>query len=511
MTSRRHFLHQLSTLALGATVSPTLLRAWRPGWQADPFTLGVASGDPRSDGVVLWTRLAPDPYNGGGMPNAAVDVRWEVAADEGMQRLVRRGVAKATPEWAHSVHVEVDGLAPDRWYWYRFASGDAVSAVGRTRTMPARGVMPERLRLAFASCQHYEYGFYTAHRHMAQEDVDLIAFLGDYIYESTVPNRPRQHGAPPPRTLEEYRARYALYKLDKDLQAAHLVAPWIVTWDDHEVDNNYASALSSRPGVTQQDFLLQRAAAYRAYYEHQPLRRSSIPRGPDMLLYRTLAFGALARFQVLDTRQYRSDQACGDGRQAPCAEWSDTSHTMLGAVQERWLSRNLEASRDAGWNVLAQQVTMAPIDNDPGPDENYAMDPWSGYPAARDRLSTFIAERRVNDVVVLTGDVHANFCMEVRTAYGSDPGAVVASEFVGTSISSGGNGSEGGWAGERIMAANPWMKYHSNRRGYVRCEVTPTLWRSDYRILPYIDRPGAPVSTHASWVTERGRPGPQRA
>jgi len=136
MTSRRHFLHQLSALSLGAAVSPTLLRAWRPGWQADPFTLGVASGDPRSDGVVLWTRLAPDPYNGGGMPNAAVDVRWEVAADEGMQRLVRRGVATATPEWAHSVHVEVDGLAPDRWYWYRFASDAKASITSTDSTRP---------------------------------------------------------------------------------------------------------------------------------------------------------------------------------------------------------------------------------------------------------------------------------------------------------------------------------------------------------------------------------------
>jgi alkaline phosphatase D len=351
---------------------PSLAPWIRPRFRDDPFTLGIASGDPLADGVVLWTRLAPDPLAGGGMARANVDVRWEVATDESMRRVVKRGKAVASPDFAHSVHAEVNGLEPDRWYWYRFDVGGAASAIGRTRTLPMRGAVKDRLRFAFASCQHYEQGYYVAHRHLADEPVDFVTFLGDYIYESNTANPVRTHGSGEPKSLEDYRTRYARYKTDGDLQAAHAACPWIVTFDDHEVDNNYVG-LIAQDGVSEAEFSLRRAAAYRAYYEHMPLRRASLPKGPDMLLYRSFDFGRLASFHVLDTRQYRSDQACGDGRKPVCEEWGRAERTVMGERQERWLARGLTTGR-AQWNVLAQQIMMVPFEVDPSPTEQYNMD-----------------------------------------------------------------------------------------------------------------------------------------
>lgn len=475
----------------------------RPRFLSDPFTLGVASGDPWPDGFVLWTRLAPDPSSGTVVGQSNASVRWEIATDEGMRQVVKRGHGVASPDFAHSVHAEVSGLEPDRWYWYRFDVGGAASPVGRARTMPRRDARPERLRFAVASCQHYEQGFYAAHRHLAQEPIDFVAFLGDYIYESNTADPVRSHGSGEPTTLDDYRERYAVYKRDTDLQAAHAACPWIVTFDDHEVDNNYVAAIA-QDNVPVPEFQLRRAAAYRAYYEHMPLRRSSLPRGPDMLLYRTLDFGRLASFQVLDTRQYRSDQACGDGRRPICDTWAQAERTVMGERQERWLERGLSTSR-ATWNVLAQQIMMVPFEVDPGPVEAYNMDSWSGYPAARRRLTTLIADRRVPNVVTITGDVHASYASEIPADY-RDPGsAPVAVEYVGTSLSSGGNGVD---AIPRVVDAlgnNPWMKYHNARRGYIRCDVTPDAWLAEYRLLPRVDDRDAPIATRASFTTPAGR------
>lgn len=511
MTSRRTFLADLSRLSVAAALLPSTGRVLRTSFAGTPFTLGVASGDPTDDGVVLWTRLAPDPLHDGGMPNADVPVRWELAEDEGFARVVQRGTVVASPAWAHSVHVEVNGLRAGRWYWYRFFAGADVSPVGRTRTMPARHEAVARMRFAFASCQHYETGFYVAYRHMVQEDLDFVAHLGDYIYEgnSALLGRVRSHAATEPTTLREYRTRYALYKSDPDLQAAHAAFPWIVTWDDHEVQNNYAGSISA--GRQRIDaFLLRRAAAYRAYYEHQPLRRSSMPRGPDALLYRTLAFGSLAKIHMLDTRQYRSDQACGDGRKEPCAEWGLESRGLLGSVQEKWLQQGLASSKTS-WNVLGQQVMLAKFEQQPGPGEAYPMDMWSGYPAAHDRLTRFLDERQLRNVVVLTGDIHSSWANDILRDFRDDRSPVVATEYVGTSISSAGDGMDQWPAFAALAPGNPWIKYHNARRGYVRCEVTPNVWRSDYRLLPRVSTPDAPIATAASFATQRDRPGVETA
>ncbi|WP_435155399.1 alkaline phosphatase D family protein [Amycolatopsis sacchari] len=365
------------------------------------FSLGVASGDPLPDGVVLWTRLAPEPLapDGlGGMPGAPVPVEWQVAADERFSRVERSGSVLAMPEDAHSVHVEVSGLRPGAWYFYRFRAGGQVSPAGRTRTAPDAGL--RRLAFAFASCQHYADGFYTAHAHLAEEELDLVVFLGDYIYEGgSQGSLGRGHRpAHELRTLADYRVRFAQYKSDANLQAAHAAFPWIAVFDDHEVQNNWAGDHSDT-GVPRAEFRARRAAAFQAYYEHLPLRRAQRPTGPDIRIHRRLTFGDLVDFHVLDTRQYRSP-----------------AHTMLGPPQKDWLFHNL-AGPTARWNVLAQQVFFTPLR--PGA----SADTWYGCPAERNEVRDHLAH--ASSPVIITGDAH-DF---------DDPASpVVATEFVGTSI-----------------------------------------------------------------------------
>ncbi|MBL9214973.1 MAG: alkaline phosphatase D family protein [Opitutaceae bacterium] len=508
--SRRSFLVGSTSFAAAAllanrtfgtvTGSPRL-----PGY---PFTLGIASGDPLPDGFVLWTRLAPRPVEvGGGMPAEPVEVRWEVAEDEAMRRLVQTGTATASPSWAHSVHVEVAGLRPDRWYWYRFRVGGEASPVGRTRTLPAPDAVPERLRFAFASCQKYDTGFYTAYEHMAREDIDLVAHLGDYIYEKAdAEDAVRRHGLPTSITLDDYRSRYAAYKSDPALQAMHALVPWIVTWDDHEVTNDYAGPFTKNnlvPGPARDQLLLRRAAGYQAYYEHMPLRLTARPSGPDMLLYRRLAFGRLANFHVLDTRQYRSHWLYGNGKDQP---WDpamlDPARSILGDRQRDWLYRGLSQS-PCEWNVLAQQVMMTRILQS---NDTYMMDKWTGFEAERRRTLDYLRTQKIRNPVVITGDIHCNWANELIEDVDRLDAPPVATEFAGTSITSGGDEDDTPPKGDRFYAANPFVKFFNGQRGYVHCEVTPQAWRTDFRTLSYVSRPGAPLHTAASYLVESGRP-----
>ena len=490
----------------------------RPTFRDDPFSLGVASGDPLPHGVVIWTRLAPDPLAGdghGGMPDGKVQVRWEVATDEGFRKVVRRGLSYAAPQLAHSVHVELEGLDPAREYFYRFKAGTEISPVGRTKTAPAPGAKVSELRFAFASCQQYEHGYYTAYRHMAEEDLDLVIHLGDYIYEYgsneyVAPGGNVRKHVPGKEIfdLSDYRVRHAQYRGAVNLQRAHAAFPWIVTWDDHEVENNYADEISEEDYERDQDpevFLRRRSAAYRAYYEHLPLRRSTVPRGPDVRIYRRLTYGRLAEFNVLDTRQYRTDQPCGDDFPDDCRKRFDRDQTITGERQERWLRRGL-ADSNSRWNVLAQQIFMAQIDLVGGPKEGFYVDGWDGYVASRDRLLNFLHRREIRNPVVLTGDWHANWLCDLKTDF-DDPGSpTVGTEFVGTSITSTDVVGKHPAYGRVVLDENPHIRYFNNQRGYVRCRLTPEEWRTDYRIVPYIKRPGAPVRTAASFVIEDGNP-----
>jgi alkaline phosphatase D len=315
------------------------------------------------------------------MPNSVVPVHWQIAADERFSRIVRRGTTLARPELGHSVHVEVARMRPAAEYWYRFKAGSKHSPIGRTSTVPAVGPSPQRLRFAFASCQNYEHGYYTAYANMASEDLDFVMHLGDYIYEAASHAvGPRMHDESECITLTQYRNRYALYKSDSDLQRAHATFPFVVTTDDHEVEDNYA-ALEPKADTDTPDprsFALRRQHAYRAYWEHMPLRYSSMPRSGRMALYRRLPFGDLAEITLLDTRQYRTDQPCGDGVKSRCAEALDPRATITGRRQERWLLERLVRSQ-ASWNIVGQQTLMAQLSLGPGPERFFPMDQWDGY------------------------------------------------------------------------------------------------------------------------------------
>ena len=504
---RRDFLANLScTAALAATVPNVWRVTNRPRFADDPFQLGVASGDPTPNGGILWTRLAPKPLEpDGGMPGPRTVVTWEVASDDGFRTIVKQGRATAAAELSYSVHVDVTGLEPERWYYYRFMAGDARSPVGRFRTTPAASASTP-LRFAVASCQFYEQGYYTAYAHMAREELDLVTHLGDYIYEyGQYEGRVRRHAGLEIRTLDDYRRRYAQYKSDPLLQAAHALCPWVVTWDDHEVDNNYAGSIGENIMESEEQMRARRAAGYQAWWEHQPVRVPRAQSWADLNITRSFDWGSLARFWVLDGRQYRSDQACDDGgRVVPCGDWASASRTMLGQRQEKWVTDGLAASR-ARWNVLANQVMVAPNDADAGPPLQLPMDTWSGYPAARDRLLGAIATHAPNRSVVLTGDIHTQWANELHAGFSRPDRPVVAAEFVATSITSGGDGNAN--PGNNPSAINPHVKWYANQRGYISCTVEPGAWTAAYRSVPYVSRPDAPLETPATWRLTHGRPG----
>ncbi len=508
---RRRFLSLTAGTSLFALATNSA-HGWlrNVNFQKNPFTLGVASGDPSSDGFVLWTRLAPEPLADAQALDAEIEVRWEVADDEGMKRIVQQGTSVAKNDLGHSIHVEVQGLQPDRWYFYRFHAGDATSRVGRARTAPTDQAMPNRLKLAFASCQHYEHGYFTAYQHMLQDDLDLVIHLGDYIYEgAAAKGKPRAHVGGELMSLSDYRRRYALYRTDEHLQSMHAQCPWLVTWDDHEFDNNCAGDISEEKEVTPAQFLVRRAAAYQAYYENMPLRARQLPKGPDLTLYRCCNFGRLASFHVLDTRQYRSDQPCGDGNKSPCNEVYSPDVTVLGKQQEAWLDKSLSESKTT-WNVLAQQIMMARVDRAPGEKVGWSMDQWAGYDVPRKRLLASISERKISNPVVLTGDIHSNWVNDLKVDFDDEKSPVIATEFVGTSISSGGDGADKPKDIDRAYAENPFVKFLNTQRGYVRCEITEQKWTSDYVVIPQVSQPGSHREVRASFVVESGRAGAQK-
>jgi alkaline phosphatase D len=515
--SRRDLMKIAWFLGAGAVARPAAARGVQgvPFFQAYPFSLGVASGDPVPDGVVLWTRLAPVPLEGGGMPMVTVPVQWELATDSGFRTIAQKGEALARPELAHSVHVEVAGLEPAREYWYRFRVGNEVSQVGRARTAPAAGAAVDRLRFAVCGCSHYETGYFTGYRRIAEEQFDFVFHTGDYIYEGRGDGgrndrRVRQHQGDEIYTLVDYRNRYAQYKSDPDLMAAHRSTPFIVSWDDHEVENNQAGDHDEN-GTPPEIYLLRRAAAYQAYYEHMPLRPSSIPTGPHMRIYRRLQFGSLIDLSVLDTRQWRSDQACGDGARTSCAEAFDPARTMLGAEQEKWLFDSLATAR-ARWTVVGQQVYSFARDMaSANPNGRFSMDVWDGYVAARKRLYTRLKESGAPNPIVLSGDVHVHFGADLKMDFTNPKSETVGVELTNTSLSASGDGTDVSANWERIKGDNPHIRYHSARRGYIACTATPASLTADFKILDRVTVPDAPARIGASLVVEAGRPGAQSA
>ena len=504
---RRRFL-TAGAVVLGAAASaqlwlPTSARAAETPLPDGVFSLGVASGDPLPDGIVLWTRLAPDPLNGGGMPDSVVSVEWEIAEDGRFRKTVRRGVAQARPELGHSVHVDVRGLRPDRAYCYRFRTSGQLSPTGRTRTAPHPHSSKGTLRVALASCQNWQHGYFTPYADMLDQDPDFVLFVGDYIYESKpATTGARVHeGSDEPYTLVQYRNRYAQYRTDPHLAAMHAAAPWVVTFDDHEVDNDWAGEIPQDPAKQSHDaFVARLTAAFQAYYEHMPVRASAIPDGPHIQMYRRLDFGRLARLNVLDTRQFRSDQVTSQ------ADAEDPSLTMLGAEQKEWLLDGLHDS-PARWNLIASQIMMAETDLQIGDGKLWYYDAWDGYQAERNALLDEFES--IRNPVVLSGDRHLTMISDLKKDYADPDSRVVGAEFVGTSISSNGDQDQAAFHAEwdPRMADNPHWKLIDAHRGYHLFDIRPGGIDAQVRVADTVLQPDAASSTLARLRVEAGKPG----
>ncbi|MDK8265360.1 alkaline phosphatase D [Pseudomonas sp. SORGH_AS199] len=484
--------------------------------QPDPFTLGVASGDPATDGFVIWTRLAPDPLaeDGLGGLHGPVKAGWEVALDPGLRQVVQRGVIQAQPQSAFCLSIPLTGLLAGRPYWYRFTALGHQSRIGRATTLPPSASAPQRLKLVAASCSHYEKGFFSAYRHMADEQADLALFLGDYIYEANVPlllPAVRRHGLPEARDLASYRRRHALYRTDPDLQYLHANVTSLMTWDDHEVQNDYSGPWAADPRVSLAAFAARRQAAYQAFREHAPLRGWRT-QGSALRLYDRWRFGDLAEIHLLDGRQYRSEPACTTPRTrggqlvAPdCPGLRDAARSMLGQAQERWLLDGFRHNATR-WNLIAQDLLLAPLRQRlPEGDPARWTDGWDGYPATRERLLAAMADSRLANPVTLGGDIHSFWVTDLHREPEDERSPVVASEFVGTSITSDGPDYR---RFQALLPENPQVRFFDSReRGYLALELTRERLQVDLRTISDRTRPDAGRGTRASFVVEAGRPG----
>jgi len=510
--SRRQLLAGAGAGAMTFAFGSTLARASGLPRGAYPFAAGVASGEPAADGVVLWTRVALDDL--GKQPVAGrIPVFWELATDERMRRVVKRGAVLATDDDGHSVHVEVDGLRPGREYWYRFYAHGEASPVGRTRTAPGfgRGASPRELSFCLASCSHFEAGYFTAYKRIAQDDPWFVIHVGDYIYEGN-PNAKaiRTHSNVEPTTLPLYRERHGQYNADPDLRELRRLFPIVVTPDDHEVENNFANLVSEVDAEPDQDpavFAARRAAAYQAYYEYMPLRRPQHPKGSGMQLYRELPLGDLAHVVVADTRQYRTDQPYGDKGPADGPEMTNPDATLPGLAQEEWIVDRMTKSRST-WTILAQQVLMARHDLVAGDGKGYSTDQWDAYRASRQRVLTGIHDGGTRNPVVLTGDIHQHYAADLHADYDDPASPIVGSELCGTSVTSGGDGND---TVDPLLGENPWIKYNSKRRGYVRVTMDRRQLRADFRTLSAVTTPDGAVATGGAFALQDGQRGLQPA
>jgi alkaline phosphatase D len=509
MLNRRHFL---GTAAASLVAAPAIVRA-QSLWRHYPFSLGVASGDPSPDGFVIWTRIAPEPLEPhGGMGMGVMPVNWVVASDENFRNIVAKGQATARPEVAHTVHVEVAGLQPDRPYFYRFEAGGEESIRGRARTLPLASAAPQQLRFGVAGCQHYEAGYYTAYRYLSQEDLAFVFHFGDYIYEyrgdaigagwnGEVSVPVRQHAGDMLMSLDDYRRRYAQYKSDADLQRAHAAHAFFSTFDDHEVRNNWAADIDDEDRTPPEIFRFRKQAALQAWYEHMPVRRAQLPNGSAVQMYRSARYGSLAELDFLDTRQFRTNQPCDDGYKVACPDVSSPRAHMIDAEEEAWLTRNLKRD-DAQWNVVAQQVMMMSLDRrdpDEAPGKLLNVDSWAGYEAQRRRL--LASMRGLDNVVVLTGDEHRNFAGLLHD--GERP---VAVEFVSTSISSDGDGQDVPPGAATWLSNNPQLKFINDQRGYLICDVTPDEYRTNFMVVDKVSTQDGKLSKRATLAVTRGEP-----
>ncbi|WP_156464563.1 alkaline phosphatase D family protein [Aeromicrobium sp. Root495] len=500
---------------LGATAAAGIatVATWpspAPGAQHHRFQHGVASGDPLPTAVVLWTRITPIPgARPGSGRGGSTAVTWQVAADPAFARLVRSGSVRSDPARDHTVKIDASGLQPGTTYFYRFVSGPDVSPVGRTRTAPAADSSPERLRFGVVSCANWQAGHFSSYRHLASDDLDAVIHLGDYLYEYE-PGKysyghdqqdVRRHDPPREiRTLEDYRRRHAQYKTDPDLQALHATAPFIATWDDHEVaDGWWPGGAFEQDDAQDGPWRSRRAAALKAYDEWMPVRLSGTARAGDgVRIFRSLRFGDLAEITMLDLRSYR-DERVDVG--APALD--DGSRSITGRAQHGWLVDRL-TSTSARWKLVGNPVMVAPMLMPPRPQADQVAlkdttdpmswgsaepntDEWDGYPLDRRALLARIAEEGVEDVVFLSGDVHTAWANEVV-----HEGRPVATELVCASVTS--NNVDDFMGTEprtvsvaiesAITALNPHVRFvNLDDHGHSVVELTPTETRMEWHAI----------------------------
>lgn len=476
----------LKTLALATAIFPFANNVRAKKLDQSPFSLGIASGSPTDTSIVLWTRLYDAGVFGSNIPNEPINVGWEIAEDKAFLRVVKSGSSMALPALAHSVHAEVSGLPSNKWFFYRFQCGGFTSAIGKTRTLPSPNQSVDKLRLAYASCQNYEHGYFSAYSHMKNEGLDLVMFLGDYIYEYPSGKAGvRSVDGSWALDLESYRKRYALYKADEDLQSMHAECPWIMTWDDHEVQNDYAGNNPGTKGPAVDSFSKRRAAAYQAYYEHMPLPASVLVQGIDGLLagsemriYGNFQFGKLANIFMLDDRQYRDADICtpaGAGSAIfdpkSCPELTNPNRTLLGPQQEQWLASALRDSGKSNWSVIGQPTLYAQRYLGAGDQKRIWNDGWDGFPVARKKIDQLLIQYKVKNFVIFGGDVHQNLVGYIKEDYDNPNSATLGVEFCGTSITAnfGGGGNL-----QQTLKNNPHFIFaDASRRGYGVAEFTP--------------------------------------
>lgn len=401
------------------------------GPPAGSFPSGVVSGLDGPEGAILWTQVAsPD--------GSRVDISWELARDMAFGDVVTSGSETATAGTDHTVKVKATGLEPDTWYYYRFKTDQAYSPIGRTRTTPPADSSPRRLRIAFCSCQDFTAGWYTAWRGICGEDIDFVLFLGDYVYEGGGNGfRPNSAGAS--YSVADYRRKYRMYRSDLDLQAAHANFPLVPIWDDHEVEDNYDRTVDPA----------RRSAGYQVWFEQMPVLS---PDGPGTTrIHRTVRWGRLAEFFLLDTRQYRDPEA-------PLLQFTldpnnpmvRPGRTILGTDQKQWLLDGMIGT-DAVWRLVGNQVMILPwrlADLDepelrrilPTLPRNAGLytngDCWDGYQHERHEVLSTLEANGVRDILFLTGDVHSFWAGDVRVDFDKPSSSPVGAEFVGGSISS---------------------------------------------------------------------------
>ncbi len=501
-----------TTAATTTTTLPTPIDAPSYDGPAEPFSLGVASGDPDTTSVVLWTRLVAE----GLVVDADYVLAVDIARDESFSDLVSSSAVDAPAQYGHSVHALADGLEPDSWYWYRFRAGSSVSTVGRTRTMPIGSDTP--LRFGFSSCQNWESGAYAAHGHLAEADLDLFVWLGDYIYEYGPNNQgvvtaagARVHASDEIETLDAYRSRYAQYRSDPNLQAHHAARPWIVTWDDHEVDNNHAG-VSTEDGQDPAAFAERQRVAHQAWWEHMPVRLD--PPTDRLTIYRSLQWGSLLDLHMLDGRQYRSAQPTdGEPVALPVGNFDiqrlgpttlDPQQSMLGADQRQWLEAQVAAST-ATWNVLGNQVYMHGLNVLPGESPAINPDSWDGYFAERKELLAALSNSADN-LVVLTGDFHSASVGELRTDPFALDDPVIGAEFMAPAISSRFPPDLVGLA-PLVLGVNAQIRHFEPRNGFMTCDVNSEVWTTTLHVLDDVTSETSPVSVAATIVVNAGTPG----